>query len=147
MNENIHSLARNLFNDFLEKNKLRKTAERYTVLDEIYSTNGHFDIETLFKKMKKKKVRISLATLYNNIELFLKCNLIIKHSYGSNSYFYERAIDSMAHDHLIDVENGTVMEFTDQRILDIIRDACAAHHFTPIRHSLYIYGRKDEAPL
>ena len=44
-----------ILNSFLEEKGLRKTQERYIILEEIYKTNNHFDIETLFRKIIKKQ--------------------------------------------------------------------------------------------
>ena len=60
-----------ILNNYLEKEKLRKTPENI-ILEEIYKLNTHFDIEELFKKISKNK--ISKATIYNAIELFQKLN-------------------------------------------------------------------------
>jgi len=144
----IQQEAKEVLTNYIEKNQLRKTPERFSILEMIYDTEGHFDAEQLYINIKNKNINVSRATVYNTLDILVACELVTKHQFGSNHAVYEKAYGSRQHDHLICMDCGKVFEFCDPRLHQIKKTAAELFEQRVRSHALTLYGncQKERCP-
>lgn len=138
-NSKLKEQVKNEFTSYLSLKKHRKTPERFAILEHIYSTKGHFDMESLYNSMKQSSFRVSRATLYNTIELLLDCGLVTKHQFGANVSQYERSCGNENHDHMICLSCGEVKEYKNGNLFTAAQQK-KLQRFKVSYYSMYIYG-------
>ena len=109
MDDNTLQRVRLTLTNYLEENKCRKTPERYAILEAIYDMEGHFTLEELSAKMEQQAFRVSRATLYNAIHLFIKLRLVVRHNFQQGTR-YEASFQNDNHCHEVCTICGQVKE-------------------------------------
>ena len=135
--------VKKILNKHLEIKGLRKTPERYAIIDDIYSFNKHFSADELYSKMINKKYRVSRATIYNTLDLLVSLELVTRHVFKDNIAMFEKSFGFRQHDHVI-LDNDEIIEFCDPRI-QLIKNTVEEMFNVKIKsHSLYFFGEKKK---
>ncbi len=133
--------AKKTLDRYLRSRNLRPTKERYLLLQEILHTQGHFDADGLYISLSRRGLKASRATVYNTLDLLVRCGLISRYRFGEDHARYEKAFGRPRHDHLICLECGEIIEFVSDKLEKIQREVCEENKFTPENSTLQIFGR------
>ena len=115
------------------------TDQRRTIAKLLESTNDHPDVEELHKRVNQVDQSISLATVYRTVKLFEESGILEKLEFGDGRARYEDA-DREHHDHLINIQNGEVIEFVDSDI-ELLQEKIATKlGYKLLGHKLELYG-------
>jgi Fur family ferric uptake transcriptional regulator len=94
----------------LDSSSQRITAQRALLLEILNQSGGHVDADELYRRARRKNSRISLSTVYRNLQLFKKLGLVEEHHFDEEHHHYE-VKSGAEHQHLLCVNCGKVVEF------------------------------------
>lgn len=118
---------------------LRITEQRRVIARVLSDAEDHPDVELLHERASAIDPGISIATVYRTVRLFEDAGILERHDFGDGRARYEAAAETH-HDHLIDVETGNVIEFTDPELEELQRKIADKLGFRLVDHRLELYG-------
>ena len=130
--------------ELCENKGLRLTDQRRVIAKVLDGSNDHPDVEELHKRAIAIDNNISVATVYRTVRLFEESGILIKHEFGDGRSRYENFQEKDHHDHLIDIENGTTIEFQNQEIEILQQKIAEELGFELVDHRLELYARKKQ---
>lgn len=127
---------RERFRQYLAERQLRKTPERFALLDKALSITGHFGADVLYESMEASGYHVSRATIYSTLELLVDCGLLNRHMFGSRKTCFEVALGS--HFHLVCNACGKIREIEEEKLSHL--DQSVLDGFQPTYCSTMVYG-------
>ena len=118
---------------------LRITEQRRVIARVLSEADDHPDVEALHARASAIDPGISIATVYRTVRLFEEAGILERHEFGDGRTRYEAAGEAH-HDHLIDVETGTVIEFVDPELEALQRRIAEKLGFRLVDHRMELYG-------
>jgi Fur family ferric uptake transcriptional regulator len=125
--------------------RLRMTGQRRVIARVLSDAKDHPDVEEVHRRAHTVDRRISLSTVYRTLRLFETKGILERHDFGAGRGRYEAAARSH-HDHLIDLETGRVIEFSNEEIERLQRRVAQELGFKLVGHRLELYGVPIKRP-
>lgn len=137
--DKIKEAASSAFTRYLSEHGMRKTPERYAILNKIFDIPGHFTIQSLHSELDQSGYHVSRSTLFNTVSLLISAGMVRRHSFSTDTPHYERIVGMNHHNHLICTGCGKVREVKDTE-LDKLLQSRRFGKFMPSQIDINIYG-------
>ncbi len=125
----------------LKTRGLKHTRSRELVFREIWrQAESHRNAADIYRSLKKKGYRVSLATVYRTLQVLVRIGLVRAEDLGEKHSHYEPHAPGIAHGHLICLSCGRVEEFVEGKVAAEIEAIGASHGFRLARFSLQVFG-------
>lgn len=120
---------------------VRITRQRKLLLAVLADCDDHPDATELHRRAERAGAGVSLATVYRTLTTLQAQGVIEKLEFQGEPARWEPA-DQHHHDHMIDVETGQVIEFTNDRIERLQAEIAAEMGYEIVHHRLELYVRR-----
>ena len=101
--------------NFLRKNGLKPTTQRLAIYKILFSEGDkHFTAEEINKLAIARGFKISVATIYNNLNHFVEAGLLKKRQVDNNRSYFDNNVSD--HFHLFDEETNTLTDIPSSSI-------------------------------
>lgn len=139
MSEEAKAAARERLTAYLDSARMRKTPERFTILNAAYDFDGCFTLSELDARLRgEMRFPVSRATLYNAMRLFIRIGLMARHSVHGDTV-YEACIDVTGHCRQICVVCGKTCEVKAPGVARAMEDI-RLKRFRRKTYMIYVYG-------
>jgi Fur family transcriptional regulator, ferric uptake regulator len=117
---------------------MRMTEQRRVIARVLASAADHPDVEELYRRCVAVDDKISISTVYRTVKLFEDAGIIERHDFRAGRARYEQMRDSH-HDHLINLRDGTVIEFANEEIEKLQAEIARKLGYKLVDHRLELY--------
>ena len=118
---------------------LKVTLPRVKILQMLEaSSDRHLSAEDVYKSLLESGEDVGLATVYRVLTQFESAGLVERHNFDGGHAVFELAKGDH-HDHMVCVDTGKVVEFTNDQIEKLQLDIAREHGYDLVGHNLVLY--------
>lgn len=122
-----------------QESGMRMTEQRRVIARVLAESDAHPDVEEVHRRSVEMDAAISIATVYRTVRLFEEAGILTRHDFGDGRARYEPVSDGH-HDHLIDIQSGQVIEFSNEDIERLQAEVAEKLGYRLVDHRLELYG-------
>lgn len=124
--------------DQLKINGVRITPQRHAILTFLMESMGHPTADEIYRSLEPRFPNMSVATVYNNLKMFIEAGMVRELTYGDNSSRFDADVSN--HYHVICEQCGKIKDFTYPSLEEVERKAEEMTGFRVRGHRMELYG-------
>ncbi|MBI2298697.1 MAG: transcriptional repressor [Armatimonadetes bacterium] len=124
----------------LSENGLKLTRQRLSIAEQFLDCEGHLSAEELYHQLSDGSQRVGLATVYRTLKMLVDAGLAQVRHFPDGTARYENVYGEPAHDHLICVECGRIIEVENPLLQELYQRSFDLYGFVASGHRLVITG-------
>lgn len=124
--------------DQLKINGVRITPQRHAILTFLMESMGHPTADEIYRALEPRFPSMSVATVYNNLKMFLEAGMVRELTYGDNSSRFDADVSD--HYHVICQTCGKIKDFNYEPLTEVERKAEQSTGFRVFGHRMEFYG-------
>lgn len=122
----------------LKMTGVRMTPQRHAILAHLMNSMTHPTADEIYKALSPEYPSMSVATIYNNLRLFVEAGLVRELTYGDDSSRFDA--DLSDHYHAICESCGAIVDFEYPPLLQVEKAASEQTGFVVRGHRMEVYG-------
>ena len=145
MPKTAKSAAKKKFMAFLERQRLRVTAQRQVIIDTVFGTEEHFTADQLLAWARERDRSVSRATVYRTLPLLTESGLVREMDFGKDYKFYDpNYAKHPHHNHIICQDCDKIVEFESEKLKRLESEITQRLGFAAQSYRLQISARCEE---
>lgn len=124
--------------DKLKMTGVRMTPQRHAILAYLLDTMTHPTADDIYRALEDRFPSMSVATVYNNLKVFIEAGLVRELTYGDDSSRFDS--DMSDHYHATCESCGKIVDFDYPTLQDVEWNAAKQTGFQVKGHRLEVYG-------
>lgn len=122
----------------LKRTGVRMTPQRHAILTYLLQTETHPTVDEIYRALEDRFPNMSVATVYNNLKVFLEAGLVRELAYGDGASRFDA--DMSDHYHAICEACGKIVDFEYPVLHDLEETAREKTEFIIKGHRMEVYG-------
>ncbi|UHA74735.1 peroxide-responsive transcriptional repressor PerR [Paenibacillus sp. 481] len=122
----------------LKTSGVRITPQRHAILAFLMDSMTHPTADEIYRSLEPQFPSMSVATVYNNLKMFIEAGLVRELTYGDSSSRFDADVSD--HYHAICNDCGEIVDFSMLGLIEVEKTAAHSTGFVITGHRMEVYG-------